>query len=88
MADYGVVVQNGTDNWLNALGNMIENLTEAQSQAKELQPMAMDKWTMERNVLSTITLYEKIIVRRRSIPALPGIYWINWEKENNGKDAT
>lgn len=84
---HGVLVENGEENWYNALKSMIDNLPSRKRLAQEKKAWALKRYAMEANVNQYAEIYERIgnMKRAKGGAILPGVFWnkIEYEERSN-----
>lgn len=71
-------VADNVDAWEAVLLAAIDDLPQRKAKAQAARAYALEHWTSEANVESTVALYRKIAAGARNSAILPGIYYINW----------
>lgn len=87
-AEYGTLVEEGADNWYDALKDVIENYSDRLAQAQQNKSVGEDN-TLERRIDDYASTFARIGQSRRD-KRLPGIWYVNWDVGNTkaaGGDA-
>ena len=71
-------VADNVDAWEAAILAAIDDLPARKAKAKAARAVALERWTSEANVESTVALYRRIAAGARNAAILPGIMYINW----------
>lgn len=74
---HGELVENGEENWYQAMKGMIENIESRKRMAAEKKKWALKKYSMESNVQAYVDVYERIgnLKRTKNGTTLPNIIW-------------
>lgn len=80
MSDWGWMVENRTDAWVDAIWQTVLHLEEACDAARARRPIA-EQWLIDHQLLSIKEVYHDIIRSRRARSRLPNIAYYNWYPE-------
>lgn len=78
---HGELVENGEENWYQAMKGMIENIESRKKFAADKKKWALKKYSMEQNVQAYVDVYERIgnLKRSKISGTLPNIQWNKYD---------